>query len=327
VSLERSYTSANSLPAKLLRDWENLRGIAETRRILPIHPQFVPTNRCNLSCPFCSCVEEDRDVEMDLADALRIIGDLARLGARAVTITGGGDPLMHPRIGDIVDAFWASGIKVGLVTNGTLLHRAPPEALDRLTWCRISNGDFRELTDATAERYARVVQAHPGVDWAFSHVVGTEPNLDEIERVVGFANAWRFTHVRLVPDLLVADEVPLLWAESELRARGRVDLSRTIFQARAESDHGRDCYVGALKPVIGADCRVYACCGVQYAHAVPSKRMPESLCLGSAFDLEGLMRGSDVPLDGRGCARCYYRQYNEVLGALMASRPEHEEFV
>ena len=194
-----SYTSANALPVKLFC-------CPEAARLKPIHIQFLPTNACNLRCNFCSCSERDRGLSMDWAKVPGVIRELHHLGCKAVTITGGGEPLMYPHINDTIWAFTNVGIKVGLVTNGELLYYHTG-ALRDVTWCRISHADDRPFTQDYAKMLDAVVVVAPLVDWAFSYVVGQSPNLDNIKRVVKFANERNFTHVRLVGDILYPEGI------------------------------------------------------------------------------------------------------------------------
>ncbi len=320
-----SYTSAEALPIKLINNEEVKKHIGACSKILPIHAQFIPTNKCNLNCEFCSCSEVDRTKEMSMQDAFDLIDKLKALGTKAVTITGGGEPLMHPHINNILHYFNFMGIKIGMVSNGFLLNKLSMLGSLGITWCRISNGDDREFTQSYSEMLSNVVTNHPHIDWAFSHVTSPNPNYDEIEKVVTFANAHNFTHVRLVADLFRPEEVGMNKVKEELKKRG-VDDSLVIYQGRQEPKRGGDCYIGYLKPLISADCKVYACCGVQYAFDVPSKDLPEELCLGSAFDLQSIYDNSATPIDGRICSKCYYTNYNEVLKAML-SNIEHGDFL
>lgn len=321
---KNSYTAADNIPTKLILD-EEVKKAIKRKRIIPIHAQFIPTNKCNMNCPFCSCAEDDRQTEMSWEDAHKIIKILKGLGCKAVTITGGGEPLVHPKIKEIINMFWANGIKIGLVTNGLLLRHIDPRVLNKLTWCRISNGDFREMNKKYAEYLEKVVTSCPDVDWAFSHVVGRKPNIKEIARIVEFARIHDFTHVRLVADLMEPKKVPMELVELELKDIG-LSLDHVIFQGRKKPTLGSDCYICYLKPLIGADCKVYACCGVQYALDPPSKKLPQELCLGHAFDLPKIIANSNKPLNGNICKRCYYNNYNTILKAML-SDIKHQEFV
>ena len=320
-----SYTSAGLFPWKLLKHPELIRTINEDGRILPVHAQLIPTNRCNRNCPMCSCGKRDKQLEMSLEDAVTIADKLHQLGCKAVTITGGGEPLLHPHFASITQAFAKRGIEIGLVTNGDLLHTTPIEALRRLSWCRISNDDSRTMTDEYRIELSHVTGSAPNVGWAFSHVVEQEPNFEEIKRIVEFANIHKFTHVRLVSDLFMVEAVNLLEAKGYLAGKSVPD-DRVIYQSRKEYTRGGDCRIGYLKPLIGPDCKVYGCCGVQYALATPSYDLPEELYIGDALELEKMYSGEMKPLNGRICVKCYYSGYNEALDNMLVPL-EHEGFV
>lgn len=257
-AIRANYTAADSIPYKLISN-AKLVGIITQRKVIPpYHVQFIPTNKCNLNCSFCSCSEEDRSKEMGISEAEYIISLLSELGTRAVTITGGGEPLMYKQLPRLLWGFALHNIQVGMVTNGLLLHQNN-SALKPVSWCRISNGDDREFTPDYHRRLHEVVCANPHIDWAFSHVVSCYPNLKEIEKVIQFANEHEFTHVRLVADLLDFANVDMECLKYQLEDMG-IDLSRVIFQARNEPTKGGPCYICYLKPVITADCKVMACC-------------------------------------------------------------------
>ena len=140
--MREAYTSANALPYKLASDADVIASAANGY-IIPKHVQFIPTNRCNLHCSFCSCENRDRTLEMGMDEIRRMVSHLVMHGTHAVTITGGGEPLLHPDINEIIECFASHGIQVGLVTNGVLLDRCT--ALEHLTWCRISAADERDF--------------------------------------------------------------------------------------------------------------------------------------------------------------------------------------
>jgi len=324
-SLKNSFTAADSLPIKLITDYGVMKKIRDKKVIPPIHAQFIPTNRCNMSCPFCSCAEDDRNTEISLPNAKKIIDGLADLGTLAVTITGGGEPILHPYFDEIVEYFSKYNIEIGLVTNGLLLNAIDSTTLDKIKWCRISNGDHRKFTAVYKENLYKAISLHPEIDWSFSHVVSKDPNYPEIKILVEFANANNFTHIRLVSDLLEPDTVPMDSVKEYLENWG-VDTSIVIFQPRKQANPGGPCYIGYLKPLIGADCKVYACCGVQYAFDPPPKHLPKELCLGSAFNMKTIIKNSRKPLDGSICTKCYYQNYNQVLRAAV-SDIEHRKFL
>jgi len=325
IDIKTSYTAADSIPLKVLLDNDLMQQAHNNNKLIPLHIQFLPTNKCNMNCDFCSCSERDATLEMNFDLARAIIEKCRKAGTKAVTITGGGEPLMYPRFTDLVGCFYKSSIKIGLVSNGLLLHKVSKETLDRITWCRISNDDQRTFGNVYRKQLSHVVTESPGVDWAFSHVVSSKPNVDEIARIVEFANEHSFTHIRLVADLFQPEEVDLEQLKETIRNRG-VDDVRVIYQGRKAFDRGGDCFIGYLKPLIGPDGKVYACCGVQYALDVPSRDLPDELCLGDAVNIAGIIDRSNIPLDGSICMKCYYMNYNILLRGMLKS-VDHKEFV
>jgi MoaA/NifB/PqqE/SkfB family radical SAM enzyme len=325
IDIKTSFTAADSIPLKVLLDRDLISHIERKKKLLPLHIQFLPTNRCNLNCSFCSCSARDRKLEMDINLARKIIAKCRKAGTKSVTITGGGEPLMYPAFSELIESFRLNSIKVGLVTNGLLLHKVPRRVMSKITWCRISNDDSRRFVGVYKKNLAQAVKVSPGVDWAFSHVVSLKPNFDEIARIVRFANEHDFTHVRLVADLFQPEGVNMERVKRELRKRN-VDDSKVVYQERKAYERGGDCFIGYLKPLIGPDARVYACCGVQYAFRIPSKDLPRELCLGDALRIDSILRKSDTPLNGSKCVKCYYMNYNILLRGMLKSIV-HREFV
>jgi pyruvate-formate lyase-activating enzyme len=85
------------------------------------------TSDCNLSCPYCFArAKESTTQALDLAEIDAI---LAGYPGRIVYLSGG-EPTMHPQLGEIVRHLKARGYAVGLFSNGVRL--AEPELVDAL---------------------------------------------------------------------------------------------------------------------------------------------------------------------------------------------------
>lgn len=88
--------------------------------------QIEPTTRCNFTCGFCAGrAMAQRDLDWD---AFARFLD-AHPALRHVELQGEGEPLLHPRFFDMVEACRARGIRVSLITNGSLLS---PDRIERL---------------------------------------------------------------------------------------------------------------------------------------------------------------------------------------------------
>jgi MoaA/NifB/PqqE/SkfB family radical SAM enzyme len=99
--------------------------LASTRH--PVMAQIVPMRFCNLSCAYCN--EYDKVSEpVPIAEMLRRIDHLARLGTSIITISGG-EPLTHPDLDQIIARIRHHGRLAGMITNGYFLM---PDRIERL---------------------------------------------------------------------------------------------------------------------------------------------------------------------------------------------------
>jgi len=336
-----SYAAADvPFPAKLLHHRKLLDSVIEKHYIPPLHIQLNPTNKCNFNCPFCSCKNRDKSLELSYEEIMDVMKTGKELGTESVTITGGGDPLMHPKRNEILLGIHKLKIESGLVPNGTLLYKVKTKALQTLTWCRISSSDFlktqlkrigmtfNEWLDIIEDAVSRA----KNVDWAFSYVVSEKPDFETIKTIVDFANEYKFTHVRLVNNIFIADKLEEAKTMDKIKAylkKKKIDDSIVNYQKRSEWTKGdKECYIALLKPVLGADGYWYPCCGTQYALAKPSYDYEPKLRLTDKRLSEGL---KDIILnqkyfDGSICTKCYYHPYNWAL-KVMLSKIEHLKFV
>jgi organic radical activating enzyme len=327
MSRRDSYTAANAWPLKVIQLPETQAAL-RLGRLFPIHAQVLLTERCNLNCSWCSCANDSRRTTMPLGRLEQLVDTLQRWSCKAVTITGGGEPLMYPEIDTALDMFHRAGIEVGLVTNGYLLEkRLSRFDLDKVTWCRISCSDDRGLeTHGLREAIELAVDKGPRVDWAFSYVLTKDFQPDRLADYIRYANRNSFTHVRVVSDLLdLENVVSMEQVKAEMEKRG-INDSLVIYQGRKEYVRGmQQCLISLLKPVIGADGKIFPCCGAQYALEEPTLNMPDEMCMGTIDDLDDLL-AHQKHFDGSICARCYYEDYNTLLNG--AIHPlEHQVFV
>jgi MoaA/NifB/PqqE/SkfB family radical SAM enzyme len=133
------------------------------------------TNRCNTRCICCghrspelldqSPPPEWHAQEMPREKALALVRELGELGARRIFFSGGGEPILHPHVFEIISSAQRSGVSALLTTN---LLAAGDEMLERM----LESGLDRivvSLLAATPETYAAV---HPGMPpSSFDHII------------------------------------------------------------------------------------------------------------------------------------------------------------
>jgi len=127
-------------------------------REFPIHLDIEATNRCNLKCTFCDKLpylapEDFGDIDYSLFT--RIIDEGREKGLCSIKLSYRGEPLLHPRIADMVAYARKNGVlDVYFNTNAMLLTEAKAKALIDAGLNRISISV--EGTDPKSFESARV---------------------------------------------------------------------------------------------------------------------------------------------------------------------------
>ncbi len=106
------------------------------------HRLWAYTNfNCNLACTYC-CAESSPKADarlLDLDVAKQAFAEFAELGGKELYLTGG-EPFMHPGLGDLVDA--GKGLERTILTNAMVFGRGKRremlEAMDRSVILQVS---------------------------------------------------------------------------------------------------------------------------------------------------------------------------------------------
>jgi len=104
----------------------------------PLLAHIIPTRRCNLACEYCNEYDDFSD-PVPTEVMFQRVDKLAALGTAVITISGG-EPLLHPKLDEIIHRIRKWGMIAGLITNGYLLVAERIERLNRagLEWLQIS---------------------------------------------------------------------------------------------------------------------------------------------------------------------------------------------
>lgn len=87
------------------------------------------TSICNLACSFCPPTQ--RQAQFIKLEDFRKISDDIRPHTDYIYFHVKGEPLLHPKIDQLLDISHEKGFKVNITTNGTLLHKAAHKLLGK----------------------------------------------------------------------------------------------------------------------------------------------------------------------------------------------------
>lgn len=131
----------------------------------PLVVELDTTEACNLACP--GCISEDlisNNGSFSNERLLELGKEFKDIGVKAVILIGGGEPLAHPAVGDLIDYLGKNDIHVGITTNGYFIDRHMDVIAEYSKWTRVS------VDAATAETFDKL---RPGKDGQskFDHII------------------------------------------------------------------------------------------------------------------------------------------------------------
>lgn len=133
--------------SKLAFHPEKLKALAKKEITAPIYVRVKPTNKCNHHCFYCSYDPDfgyilserlKRNDEIPKEKIMEILDDFKDSGVKAVTYSGGGEPLIYPYIEDTLKKTLENKIDLSIITNGQKLNEERAELLSQSEWVRVS---------------------------------------------------------------------------------------------------------------------------------------------------------------------------------------------
>lgn len=346
---------------KIFAHTQALNDIAEGKRIAPIYIRIKPTNYCNHKCYYCSYA----DSELGLRDSVNrqdqipwekmkeIITDMEDMGVKAVTFSGGGEPLVYPYIVDTMRGVLDAGIDLSIITNGQLLKEERAEVLADAKWVRIS------FDSADAETYARVrnlpLEAFDEVcdniaqfskmkrndcELGINFVINHE-NADQIYEMARMVKELGVNHIkyaaRVTKDLFEYHESFKQSAIEQIE-RAKSDFEndgfRVIDKYAGDFDSalvfGRcydKCYINQFFTVIAADSKVYFCHDKAYVKDGAVGDLKDQTFKELWFSEETIKRFREFDPRKECNHHCVYDDRNELLNMFYSLDRKHINFI
>ena len=243
---------------KIIPYLDDIEAILEGKFRLPITCEIDPSNRCQNECNFCMYANyrKENPVDLDFGVYLNLINNLRKLGVKSITFTGGGEPLVHPEIRNMILA--AQDFELGLTTNGIFLNRVF-DLLGHFEWVRIS------LDAATSKTY-RLLK---GTDFFNRVIDNVKIALDEkielidigLSYVISKGNEHEIEKAQILAKDLGVDYIQIKPAYQKYDLNYCISGNNQSFVLkRYVASTGVPCAAAHLIGIVGADANVYYCC-------------------------------------------------------------------
>lgn len=280
---------------KIFHHGDLLRSIEKGERVAPIYIRIKPTNVCNQNCYYCHYKNSYLDLDdysptdfIPREKMLEIVDDMRDMGVKAVTFSGGGEPLVYPYITETMQKVLDSGIDLSIISNGTLLQGEKAEVLAHAKWVRLSidssrkelYAKVRSVSEGMFEQLCRNIESFAKIkdkncELGVNYVVGKE-NYPYVYEMAELMKSLGVNHVKFAP--LCSNETEAYHApfkEQVMRELQRaselsdenfriVDLYTTDFMRvnsgiRIFDRAYETCYIKEMVCVIAANSKVYYC--------------------------------------------------------------------
>ncbi len=159
----------------------------------PFSVNWSLTNRCNLSCSYCS-IPDREGKELKTEQMLKLIDEMAQAGVIKLGLSGG-EPLLRKDLNVIIDKAKEKNIFVSLTTNGTFAEKWLP-TLRKVDCLLLSMDGGQEVHDLTGKEDVdklidciRLLKAE-GVKMAISAVL-TRPSIQNLDYLFRLSEAYR----------------------------------------------------------------------------------------------------------------------------------------
>ena len=131
---------------KMFYRTDTIAELIKGNRVAPIYVRIKPTNVCNQNCFYCvyanNKVYEGRNVDRRESipwDILKqTLLDFSEMKVKAVTFSGGGEPLVYHSIKQALEMIHNLGIDYSMITNGQSLEGDVINYLQYAKWIRVS---------------------------------------------------------------------------------------------------------------------------------------------------------------------------------------------
>ena len=111
--------SFNSMKGLLYRD--KFDAIKAKKLLAPVEVNIDPVNFCQLRCKWCNgskIIDNKQPIIMDTGHLIKLIEYCAKWGVKGVCFAGGGEPTLHPDLGDALEAVDDNSMESAIITNG-----------------------------------------------------------------------------------------------------------------------------------------------------------------------------------------------------------------
>lgn len=362
-------------PHKIFHHWDRIEQLRRGEQVVPLQVQLIISDLCNQNCSFCAyrmdgyssnqlfAIIDPKTGEKNNNPArfipypkvIEILDDCVEMGVKAIQVTGGGEPTVHPKHKEIFEYIVKSGLQLGLVSNFAILRDGVLNAFkhENAQWVRVSidaglpatYSYIREVSEAmyhkVLENITQLVKIrneyNPNLVIGIGFVV-TKDNFREVVLATEKAKEWGVDNIRLSA-IFTEEDIDYFdgfWDEANQLCKEAKKLETPTFKVfNLFDDRSADlqlkhpdykfCGYQELNTYIGGDLNVYRCCNLAY-----NEKGKLGSLVGQRFKDFWVSQEKTSKICGfnaKTCPRCMFNGKNKQILYAIEPNPKHVNFV
>ena len=346
---------------KIFAHPDRLAAIQNNIRTAPVYIRLKPTNVCNHRCFYCSYADNELGLRDDVKaqdyipweKMQEIISDFSEMGIKAVTLSGGGEPLTYPYIQDTMKLILQNGIDLSIITNGQLLLDRNAELLSNAKWVRISADaanakTYSDMRNISLKSFAKVcgniekfsARKNAGCELGINFVINHQ-NKDEVYSAAALFKSLGANHIKYTARITKElDSYHQSFKEQVINQIHKAiqELANDKFSIinKYEDDFGlcaefhrkyTKCYLKEFVCAIAADSKVYFCHDKAYVSSGVVGDLKEMSFKEIWFSREVVERYRNFDAQQECNHHCVYDDRNLLLNTFFSLNKNHINFI
>lgn len=346
-------------PYKIVHHQDKIKQLKAGEQTNPLQVQLVLSNRCNHRCSFCAYRMKDylsnetfNDQDMLSYEKIsEIINDCSDMGIKAIQITGGGEPTVHPLHKQVFTDILDKGMELALVSNGMALKEETCDILGDSSWVRISVDSsnpvsYSMIRNVNQQMFFKTINNIKNlVKYKRKNIIGVGFVLNKENYQEVYDAAKLFKEIGVDNFRISAAFTPMVFPyfkdiieESKDLSRKAEELTDGNFKVfNLFNDRVKDMFEGTqdykfcgtkeLLAYIGADYNVYTCCTLAYNNKGKIGSIKEQsfkdLWIGEEKQKMFHNHSADLMCQHP----CMYKNKNLFLNYCIKDNPQHINFI
>lgn len=359
IHMDLNATAYSDL--KIFRHPKKLEALRRKEVTAPLYIRIKPTNRCNHRCYYCSYADKELSLreKVNLHDSIpweklrEVINDLGEMKVKAVTFSGGGEPLVYPHIVEAMKLVLDNKINLSVITNGQNLSSEIAEVLTKAHWVRISMDSCDATTYSEIRRIPEknfiIVSDNikifaqkklPDCELGINYVINHE-NANSIYQMAKYVKELGVNHIKYTARItrnLHSYHDKFKASAIEQIQRASHDFSTGSFKVinKYEDDfvlcavfnrNYSKCPIMQIITVIGADSKVYLCHDKAYVPGGELGDLKNQTFKNLWFSEETKNRFESFDAQKECQHHCVYDQRNIMINSYLSLKEQHINFI